>query len=156
MTMKILTCLLLMGASAMSLQTAPAIAAPHASAADARAMLERAVARLNSVGPDKALSEFNQSKGPFNTGELYVFVFNLKGIYEAYGAHPGLVGNDVSDLKDAVGKPIVRDMIEIAKASGRGRINYVWLNRADNRIEHKLSLIELVGDHVVGVGYYPG
>ncbi|MES2272371.1 MAG: cache domain-containing protein [Pseudomonadota bacterium] len=154
--MKILACLLLMSASAVSLQTSPAMAAAHASAADARAMLERAVTRLNDVGADKALAEFNQSAGPFNTGELYVFVFNLKGVYEAYGAHPGLVGTDVSDLKDAEGRPIVRDMIEIAKTSGHGRINYVWLNRADNRIEHKMSLIELVGDHVVGVGYYPG
>lgn len=154
--MKILAYLLLMSASTASLQNAPAIAAPYASAADARSMLERTVTRLNSVGAYKALSEFNESAAPFNTGELYVFVFNLNGIYEAYGAHLGLVGNDVSDLKDAEGKRVVRDMIEIAKASGHGRINYVWLNRADNRIEHKMSLIELVGDHVVGVGYYPG
>jgi cytochrome c len=53
------------------------------------------------------------------------------------------------------GKPIVQDMIEIAKTSGHGKVNYIWLNRGDNRVEHKMSLIELVGDNVVGVGYYP-
>lgn len=84
-----------------------------------------------------------------------MFVFDLNGIYEAYGAHPGLVGRDVKDLTDAEGKPIVRDMIEIARTAGHGQVNYVWLNRSDNRIEHKMSLIELVGNHVIGVGYYP-
>lgn len=148
--------LLFAGACAFAMQTAVAAhPAPHATAVDARAMLEKAVAEMNGSGAKKALAEFNQTKGAFNTGELYVFVFNLNGIYEAYGAHPGLVGADVSDLTDAAGKPIVREMIEIAKTSGRGKINYVWLNRADNRVEHKMSLIELVGDHVVGVGYYP-
>jgi cytochrome c len=154
--MTFLSRLLLAGVCAFTLQAAPVqAAAPHASSVQARAMLEQAVAEINHVGTQKALAEFNQPKGPFNTGELYVFVFNLKGIYQAYGAHPGLVGADVSDLTDVEGKPIVRDMIEIARTTGSGKVNYVWLNRGDNRIEHKMSLIELVADNVVGVGYYP-
>lgn len=144
------------GAVALALPAAVLDAAPpHATSADAQAMLEKAVAMVRTAGPVQAFAAFNQKKGAFNTGELYVFVFDLEGVYEAYGAHPGLVGGDVSDLTDAEGRPIVRDMIEIARTSGHGKINYVWLNRADNRVERKMSLIELVGDHVVGVGYYP-
>jgi cytochrome c len=30
------------------------------------------------------------------------------------------------------------------------------LNRADNHVEHKRSLVQRVGDHVVGVGSYAG
>lgn len=142
------------GALAFTLQGAAAHAEPHATAAEARAMLVKAVAEIENSGAKAAFAEFNQRRGKFNTGELYVFVFNMSGVYEAYGANPGLVGNDVSNLTDAEGKPIVRDMIEIAKTSGHGNINYIWLNRSDNRIERKMSLIELVGDHIVGVGYY--
>jgi len=145
---------LLLAACALALLPASAHAAPRATAADARAMLERAGAQVHEVGAQAAFAAFNQPDGTFNTGELYVFAFDLDGIYEAYGAHPGLVGKDVRDLTDAEGKPIVRDMIEIARTSGRGQINYVWLNRADNHVEHKLSLIERVGEHVIGVGYY--
>lgn len=142
-------------AGALALGAAPAaLAGPHASAAEAKAMLERAVAEIKSVGAEKALAEFNRPDGPYNTGELYVFVFDTEGKYEAYGPHPDLVGTDVLDLTDAEGKPIVRDMIEIAKTTGHGKISYVWLNRADNRVERKMSLIELVDDHVIGVGYY--
>ena len=153
--MTIIARMLLAGALAFSVQAVPARAAPHATSAQAKAMLEKAVAEVKTAGPQKAFAEFNVSKGPFNTGELYVFAFDLHGVYRAYGAHPGLVGQDVSDLTDVEGKPIVKDMIEIAKTAGHGQINYLWLNRGDNRLEHKMSLIELVGDTVVGVGYYP-
>jgi cytochrome c len=146
--------ILLAIACTFALPTASAMAAPHADAAQAKAMLEKAVATIRTAGAAPAFAAFNRKDGAFNTGELYVFVFDLNGVYEAYGAHSRLVGRDVSDLTDAEGKPIVRDMIEIARTSGHGKINYVWLNRADNRIERKMSLIELVGDHVVGVGYY--
>ncbi|MDE2561537.1 MAG: cache domain-containing protein [Sphingomonadales bacterium] len=146
--------ILLAGAFALALGTT-AQAAPHATSGEARALLDKAVTEINTVGPDKAFAEFDAGKGAYNTGELYVFVLSMKGVYEAYGANPKLVGHDVSAMTDAEGKPIVRDMIALAKGPGHGKINYVWLNRADNRIEHKSSLIKRVGDHVVGVGYYP-
>lgn len=147
--------MLFAGVLACAVQTAPVQAAPHATSAEAQALLEKAVTEVKIKGAAKAFAEFDQPKSAFNTGELYVFAFDLHGIYQAYGAHPALVGSDVSDLTDVEGKPIVKDMIEIARTSGYGRINYLWLNRADNRLEHKMSLIELVGDHVIGVGYYP-
>lgn len=147
--------LLFAGACALAVQSTAFAAPPHATAADARAMLDKAVAEMNAKGANAAFAEFNKKSGEFNTGELYVFVFGTDGKYEATGANPTLVGTDASELADAEGHPIVQQMIEIAKTTGTGKVNYVWLNRADNRIEHKMSLIELVGDHVVGVGYYP-
>ncbi|MDO7835409.1 cache domain-containing protein [Sphingobium sp. HBC34] len=146
---------LLIAASLFALPVGGAFAETRATAADARALLEKAVRQIGKVGAEQAFADFNKPKGStFNSGELYVFAFDLNGIYEAYGAQPALVGKDVRDLTDAEGKPIVRDMIDIARTSGRGQINYVWLNRADNHVEHKLSLIERVGNHVIGVGYY--
>lgn len=153
--MNILSRLMFAGVMAIAIQATPALAAPHASSTQAQSLLEKAVAEVKRVGPQQAFAEFNMPGGTFNSGELYVFVFNLDGIYKAYGAHPALVGKDVRDLTDVEGKPIVQDMIEIAKTSGHGKVNYIWLNRGDNRVEHKMSLIELVGDNVVGVGYYP-
>jgi len=149
-----LTPALLVGTCAMSLPSA-AYAATHATSAQAQALLDKAVDELKTAGPEKALPEFNQTSGAYNNGELYVFVLDMKGVYEAYGANPKLVGTDVIDMADAEGKQIVREMIGIANGSGHGKISYVWLNRSDNRIEHKFSLIQRVGDHIVGVGYYP-
>ncbi len=145
-----------MACAAVSLAPAPASAAAHAGSADAQALLSRAVAEVNGVGAPKAFAEFNDPTGPFHTRELYVFVFSMTGRYEASGADPKLVGSDASGMTDAEGRPLVQDMIALAKAKGGGRVDYVWLNRVDNRVEHKRSLVQRVGDHIVGVGYYAG
>ncbi|HZU65422.1 MAG TPA: cache domain-containing protein [Novosphingobium sp.] len=147
--------LMLAGACALTIASA-ADAAGHATSAQSQGLLDKAVAELKAAGPDKAFAEFNQPQGAYTTHELYVFVFSLDGVYEASGANPKLVGTSAIDTKDAEGKPLVREMIDVAKAKGHGRVDYVWLNRGDNRVEHKRSLVQRVGNHIVGVGYYAG
>lgn len=137
-------------------QAAPAAAASHATSLDARGLLDKAVAELNAAGPEQAFAAFDRPDGAYRKGELYVFAFTMDGVWEAYGANPALVGQDAHDLTDAEGHFLVREMIALAKAKGQGKISYVWLNRQDNRVEHKWSLIRRVGDHIVAVGYYTG
>jgi len=120
----------------------------------ARILLERAVGKLKSDGPDKAFAAFNDPKGGFIAHDLYVFVFDMNGKYMASGGNPKLTGSDAKDLHDAAGKDIVREMINIANSTGSGDVDYVWLNRIDNKIENKRSMIQRVGDYIVGVGYY--
>jgi cytochrome c len=48
-------------------------------------------------------------------------------------------------MTDAEGKPLVQAMIAAVKDQPQGKVDYVWLNRADNRVEHKVSLIRRVG-----------
>lgn len=146
----------LFAACALVLAPVAAHAAPHAGSAEAQALLTRAVSELNGVGSTKAFAEFNDPAGAFHTRELYVFVFSMDGHYEASGADPRLSGTAAIDMTDAEGKPFVRQMLALAKAKAGGRVDYVWLNRIDNRVEHKRSLVQRVGDHIVGVGYYAG
>jgi len=127
---------------------------PKATPAQAKALLDKAVAELKMDGPEKAFAQFNDPKSGYTIGELYVFVFDMKGKYEASGGNSKLVGTDAHDLHDAEGKYLVQEMIALAKSKGSGRVDYVWLNRADNHVEKKRSLIQRVDGHIVGVGYY--
>ncbi len=129
-------------------------ASPHATPAQARALLTKAVEKLRTDGAKQAFAAFNQNPGAFIHGDLYVFVFDLKGRYLASGANPALVGSDANEMKDAEGKPLVQDMIKLAGGDGKGEVDYVWLNRASNKIEEKHSLIQRVDKYIVGVGYY--
>ena len=72
----------------------------------------------------------------------------------ASGASPQLAGTDARDLHDAAGKPLVQEMITLAKDKGNGTVDYVWRNPATNAVEAKHSMIQRVGDVLVGVGYY--
>lgn len=128
---------------------------PHATVEQARELLGKAVAEVKKVGASAAFKEFNDPKGRFVRGDLYVFAIGLKdGKYRASGAAPQLSGQKASELHDAAGKPVIQEMITLAKKKGSGQVDYVWRNPATNAVEPKHSLIQRVGDVLLGVGYY--
>lgn len=128
---------------------------PRSAAEEAQALLEKAVAQMQSTGVAPAYQSFNDPKGGFIRGDLYVFAIGIDdGKYRASGASPQLVGTDARELHDAAGKPLIQEMITLAKEKGSGTVDYVWRNPATNAIEAKHSLIQRVGDVLVGVGYY--
>jgi cytochrome c len=65
-----------------------------------------------------------------------------------------MTGMDVRGLRDAGGKALIDEMIELAKQRGSGSVNYVWRNPATNAVEAKHSLIQRVDNVLLGVGYY--
>ncbi len=120
----------------------------------AKAFLEQAVAAMK-VSPASALAEFNRLDGRFVQDDLYVFVIDRKtGRFVAHGAMPRLIGADGRDLKDRAGTPIVRSMLEQAADRPRGELEYLWKNPLTRSIESKHTLFEVVGEHIVAVGYY--
>jgi len=127
---------------------------PRATVEQAQDMMEKAVAELKQNG-SAAYAAFNDRKGKFVQGDLYVFAIGLDdGKYRAYGASPQRSGEDVSAMRDAAGKPLVEEMIALAKSKGSGQVEYVWRNPATNAVETKHSLIQRVDDVLIGVGYY--
>ena len=128
---------------------------PRASQAEAQAMLERAVGFLKANSPDTAYASFNNPQGDFVHDDQYVFVIGIEdGKYRASGASPQLNGMDVRGMKDAAGNSLFEEMIALARKSGSGSVDYVWRNPATNTVESKHTLIQRVGDVLLGVGYY--
>jgi cytochrome c len=128
---------------------------PRATQADALALLERAVAFVKNAGTETAFAAFNNPTGGFTYDDQYVFVIGIEdGKYRASGASPQLNGMDVRGLKDAAGYSLFEDMISLAKTKGNGTVRYVWRNPATNAVETKNSMIQRVGDVLLGVGYY--
>lgn len=118
-------------------------------------LLDRAVDYLQKNGAEKSFAKFNETNGPFVHGPYYVFVVGLDGIMLANGGSQlGLVGKNEIDLRDAAGKPLIRDLLEQAKNNASGTIEYHWLNRVSNHVESKFSQYHKVGNYIVCVGYY--
>lgn len=142
-------------AAALPAAVLPATAADRSTPEQAKALVEEAVALLKAKGPDAAAVAFNDRKGSFVRQDLYVFVFDTAtGRYVASGANPALTGTDATDLADAEGKPVVQSMIAATKDRPSAFVEYVWLNRSINKVEHKHSFVVREGNYLVGSGYY--
>ncbi len=133
-----------------------ACAADQGSAAEAEAMVKKAVAHIKAAGPDKAYDEFTNGKG-FKDRDLYIIVYDLNGKNLAQGANPKLVGKDLIGLKDPDGKPIIQMFVDLAKGKGKGWVEgYKFLNPVSQKMEGKAMYLERVGDTLVGCGIYKG
>ena len=120
--------------------------------ADARALLDRAVALVEKEGVRVALAAFNDAQGPFVDRDLYVFCMGPEFKITAH-VDPGLRGVDVATLKDPDGKEIGREMIMIAKRGG-GSLEYRWVNPVSKAVETKISFLKPAGTQCCGVGAY--
>lgn len=129
--------------------------APRASADDARAMLDRAVALAAAEGTARAAAVFNDRGGEFVKDDLYVFMINLdNGRFEAMGMNPALSDTDALGLHDAAGHALVAEMVDKLKSADQASVDYVWRNPVTNAVENKRSYVRKVGGSLIGVGHY--
>jgi cytochrome c len=132
-------------------------AAAKGTADEAVAMVKKAGEFLKKNGKEKAFAEFNNPKGQFIQGDLYIFTFlaNGDGIEQANGANPKLVGKNVSEMKDADGKFLIKDILAVGMSKdGKGWVDYKWPNPATGKIDGKRTYVERVDDVLIGCGIY--
>lgn len=127
-------------------------------AAEATAMVEKAIAHIKKVGRDKAFADFNNKNGPFTDRDLYVVVYDLKGKVLAHGANEKMIGKDLIDLRDSDGKYFVKERVEMmSKGPGaKGWQDYKFMNPVSRQIEPKSMYLHRYEDLIVGCGIYKG
>lgn len=144
---------ILLGVCALAFSAA-ALAAEKGTADEAVALVKKAAAYLQANGKEKAFAEFNNSKGQFIDRDLYVFAADMNGTTLAHGTNPRLLGKSMMELKDADGKPFIKELYEIANSKGKGWVDYKWPNPVTKVIEPKSTYVEKVGDVVIACGIY--
>jgi cytochrome c len=122
-------------------------------AAEAKAMLEKAVVALKANEAD-AVAQFNKADGPFRDRDLYVFCYNMAD--GKFTAHPNakLMGTDVRMLKvkdDPLGERIFKSIKpnEISTVA----YNFPKPGTTEPAVP-KESFVTQVGNQGCGVGYY--
>lgn len=129
---------------------ATAVAAEYGSAAEAKAMLEKAV---DAVKADKAkaLDMFAKGEGGFKDRDLYPFCGGPDGNFTA---HPSLTGKSLKDLKDKEGKPLGEEIYKVAQVGKISEVSYKWPRPGQTEPVDKVTYVTKVGDQVCAVGYY--
>ncbi len=124
------------------------------SADEAKALVEKAVAYYQANGKEKALKEYNNPKGEFVKGDLYVFAWDMNGTNIAHPINPKQVGVKVLEVPDVNGKYFRKEGMEQVKKNGSAWVDYKFKNPTTNKVEAKTTYLKKVGDIVVGCGAY--
>jgi cytochrome c len=136
---------------AVAFLAGPAFAA--ATKDDAKAWVKKAVEYYKANGREKALAEFNNPKGQFVKGDLYIYVFDLNAKLLAHPYNP-MVGQDLTKVKDPDGRFFAVDVINDAKEKGSGWIDCRWENPVTKKVEPKTVYFEKVDGVVICSGAY--
>jgi cytochrome c len=148
--------LVLLTSLAVFLMFGYSLAEERATAKEAESMVKKGIEFYKAHGKAKALNEFNNPNGKFadlHKG-LFIFAYDFTGKCVAQGANLAMVGKELIDLKDPDGKPVIKDLLEIAKSKGKGWYEYKWSNPATKKMEIKISYVESHDNLMIGCGFY--
>ena len=146
---------LMIGAAVVAaLSTATFAQGSFGTAAEAKAMLEKAVAELKT-NETAALAKFNKGDGGFKDRDLYVFCYDMNTAkFTAHGANQALLGTDVKALKEKDGSPLGEKVFNAAKADTITTVSYNFPKPGTTDPVPKESYVTRVGNQGCGVGYY--
>ena len=148
--MKKLGYVLAVALSVMAVATLVAAQAQFGTAAEAKAMLEKAVAAVKA-DKAKALAMFAKGEGGFKDRDLYPFCGGPDGNFTA---HPTLTGKSLKELNDKAGKALGAEMYKVAQEGKISEVSYMWPRPGQTEPVQKVSYVTKVGDQVCAVGYY--
>jgi uncharacterized phage infection (PIP) family protein YhgE len=124
------------------------------SAEEAIELVERAMAhRQRSGSRDSFLRDLTNPAQGFHDRDMYVFVLDHNGTYQAFGGNPAKVGTRVQDIPGIDGQGLLDDILNQA-AIEPGWVEYDITNPTTGRVQTKMSYVQQVDDVVVGCGVY--
>lgn len=88
----------------------------------------------------------------FVQGELYLFVYNVKGVCLAHGEQSYLIWQNLYDYKDTFGNYVVRSIIEEGQ-KGDGWVTYEW--KRATKISYVREVKKNGKAYIIGCGFYP-
>lgn len=130
-----------------------ALAEDHGTAAEAKAMVQKAVTAMKKNGVDNTITEINKRDGQYKDKDLYVVVYSMTGQNLAH-LNPKMVGKDMLELTDIDGKHFIKERIELAKKNANAWQDYKFLNPISKQIEPKSMYLEKYENVIVGCGIY--
>lgn len=120
----------------------------------AEEMVNKAYSFIQNHGLEKAIAEFNNPAGAFIRGDLFIFVQDYIGNMLAYGGNPELVGQNLIEGRDASGKYLGREMIELSKTKGNGWYEYSFMNPITETVEPKITYYKAGDGYYISCGLY--
>jgi methyl-accepting chemotaxis protein len=121
---------------------------------EALQLANRAHALLESAGFDEAFKVFHDKDGGYVDRDLYVFVFDRRGVYRVMGADINRVGTSLFDAPGVDAQQLLDDAWHRCSQGG-GWVEYNITNPATGDVRGKSSyVLPVTDDLLVGCGAY--
>jgi cytochrome c len=129
------------------------VAGKFATAKEAEAMVERAVAAIKA-NKQKTYEEITAKDAKWVEHDLYPVVYDLNGKVLAHGQNAKQVGKELLEMKDPDGKLFVKERVELAKAKGKFWQDYKFTDPETKKVLPKRMYCEKLDDTAVCAGIY--
>lgn len=138
---------------AVAAVASPAAEPAEPAARDAVALVEQGAVFLRAHGKAALIRRINARDPMFYRGALYLHMRDARtGIVLAHPVHRWLVGQDLLEVPDALGRKYRRDILELAATQGKGWVAYTYKNPANGHAEPRSDYIARVGNVVLESG----
>lgn len=116
-------------------------------------MVDSACIQLEQKGLEM-IPQFLDKSGKYNFYDSYIFILDEQGTALVDPSFPSLSGRKLANLKDAIGKLIVMEMIGKLKTSPKAWISYMSKSPDENKPVKKIAYIRKI--HINNKGYIVG
>jgi signal transduction histidine kinase len=114
-------------------------------------LVEKGIELLKKTTLDQACSIMSNSPD-YVVGEMYLYLFDLKGTCLMHGHDEYLIWRNIGELKDRYDSSIMQNVLTMAETGG-GWTSYRWRNATKNTYVRR---VEKDGKtYVIGTGFYP-
>jgi hypothetical protein len=120
---------------------------------EAKALVKRAAAYVDRNGRDKSFDEFSKSPGPFVDRDLYVVVYDMRGLALAH-PNPKWRGKNMMSMRDQSGHNWVKERTDLAQTQASGLQDTQIFNPVTKKVEPKKVYWERHGDLIIASGAY--
>jgi signal transduction histidine kinase len=141
------------GAAALALSANAIAQGQFGTAAEAKAMLEKAVTEIKA-NEAAALAKFNKGEGGFKDRDLYVFCFDMNARKMTAHVNQSLIGTSPGDIKEKDGSPLGEKVVAAMKEGTISTVSYNFPKPGTTEPVAKESYVTRVGNQGCGVGYY--
>ena len=121
---------------------------------EVRRWVQDAITLYKKAGKETLLKELADPGGRFVLNESYIFALNIDGTMVAHPTEPQLTGKNLMDLRDSEGNAFIRKIIDTAKNTGYGYLDYKWRRPESDDEVQKTVFFELVDDIILCSGLY--
>jgi hypothetical protein len=134
---------------------ASAIRLRQGAADEARELVERACALIQRENLSRAIPRFHDKSGEFFDRDMYIFIFNRSGIFNAFGPDPKLMGCHMREIRGLQWERLLSNGFQTVDESGDGWVTYSTVHPITAAVNEKVSYLSLLpGDMIIGCGVY--